>query len=112
MKLTTFQWFLLVIAVGNAVLVYSEFVPFLMEFGPDVGEAFNQMKASYFSRCFTIDLLLAAAVVIVFIAVESRRLGMNHAWIPILLTCIVGVGTGLPAFLLMRKGAKNDPLHV
>ena len=112
MKLSAFQWFLLIIAVANAVLVYNEFIPFLMEHGINVNEAFNQIKASQFSRCITIDLLLAAAVLIVFIAVESRRLGMKQAWIPILLTCIVGVGTGLPVFLLMRRGAKNDPLHV
>ena len=47
--------------------------------------------------------LVSALVLLVFIAVEGRRLGVRHLWAPVVAVFAVGVSLGLPLFLYLRQ---------
>ncbi|WP_374008381.1 DUF2834 domain-containing protein [Leifsonia sp. LS-T14] len=51
----------------------------------------------------TIDILVAAVAAIVFMVVESRRIGMRRVWIYILLIPLVALAFAFPLFLAMRE---------
>ena len=51
----------------------------------------------------TVDLLIGASAVAVFIVAEARRLGMPHWWIYLVLTGLVAFAFSVPLFLLMRE---------
>lgn len=51
----------------------------------------------------TIDVLVAAVAAIVFMVIESRRLGMRRVWIYIILIPLVALAFAFPLFLAMRE---------
>ena len=55
------------------------------------------------SSFFGLDVVLAGLGVVVFIVAESRRLRLQHRWLPIAGTCLIGVSFGLPLFLYQRQ---------
>ncbi|MDJ0335085.1 DUF2834 domain-containing protein [Salinibacterium sp. G-O1] len=51
----------------------------------------------------TVDLLVVAVAGCILIVVESRRLGMKHAWLYIVLSGITAFAFTFPLFLAMRE---------
>lgn len=51
----------------------------------------------------TIDVLVAAVAAIVFMVVESRRIGMRRVWVYIVLIPVIALAFALPLFLAMRE---------
>ena len=51
----------------------------------------------------TIDILIAAVAAVVFMVVESRRIGMRRVWVYILLVPLVAFAFAFPLFLAMRE---------
>lgn len=51
----------------------------------------------------TVDLLVAAVAGCILIVVESRRLGMRHAWLYIVLSAVTAFAFTFPLFLAMRE---------
>jgi hypothetical protein len=51
----------------------------------------------------TFDILIAAGAFLIWMIVESRRLGMRHWWIYIVLTFAVAFAFAFPLFLMMRE---------
>lgn len=51
----------------------------------------------------TVDLLVAAVAGCILIVVESRRLGMRHAWLYIVLSAVTAFAFAFPLFLAMRE---------
>ena len=51
----------------------------------------------------TVDILIATGAFLIWMIVESRRLGMRNWWIYIVLTFAVAVAFAFPLFLLMRE---------
>lgn len=62
--------------------------------------------ANKFSSFFALDLLIAAACVLLFAVQERER--VRFWWIPILLTLLVGVSAGLPALLYLRADSPTS----
>lgn len=50
-----------------------------------------------------IDLLAVALVALVFMVVESRRLGVRFLWVYVVLTFVVAISVAFPAFLIARQ---------
>ncbi len=50
-----------------------------------------------------IDLLAVAAIGLVFMIAEGRRLGMRFLWVYVLLTFAVAISVALPVFLIARQ---------
>ena len=92
-----------VLCVAGTLLPFSQFLPWLLEHGPDLSLLLSDIVSSRIAAFAWADVLVSALALIVFIAVEGRRLAIQHLWLPVAATCCVGVSLGLPLFLLMRE---------
>jgi Protein of unknown function DUF2834 len=95
-------WYL-VLAVLGIVLPYSQFIPFVRDYGLDLPLFFNQLFANRISGFFAFDVIVSSLVLWVFVLVEGRRSRLRHLWAPVVANLAVGVSLGLPLFLYMRE---------
>jgi len=95
----------LLLCVLGAVLPYSQIIPWIIEHGPNIALLFRQLFANRISAFFGLDVLVSAVVLVRFVGVEGRRLGMRLLWLPIAGLLAVGVSFGLPLFLYLRERA-------
>jgi hypothetical protein len=93
----------LVLCVVGAVLPYVQFVPWLLTHGLDMPRFFSELFETRIGAFFGLDVFVSALVLLVFIAVEGRRLGIGHCWLAVVATALVGVSLGLPLFLYLRQ---------
>ena len=93
----------LVLATLGILLPYWQFVPWLFENGLDLSLFFGDLFANRVAGFFAMDVLVSAIVLIIFVQVEGRRLGIRGLWIPLVGTLLVGVSFGLPLFLYLRQ---------
>jgi hypothetical protein len=91
------------LAIFGLVLPYSQFIPFLQEHGLDLRLMLEQLFANRISAFFGLDVIVSAVVLLLFMWVEGRRLGMSRLWLPVLATLTVGVSLALPLFLYLRE---------
>src|SRR5215467_14130589 len=97
------RYLYLILSVLGIVLPYSQFVPWLLEHGLNVGLFFRELFANRISAFFAIDVILSAIVLICFIQSEGKRLQIRLLWLPTIGTLIVGVSFGFPLFLFQRQ---------
>ena len=106
-----FQPILIVFCILGTVLPYSQFVPFLLEYGLDLSQFIEQLFATRISAFFGMDVIVSALVFLTFVFWEGRRLQMKHLWVYVVSLLLVGVSLGLPLFLLMRHRKFEELLH-
>jgi hypothetical protein len=86
------------------ILPYSQFIPWLIEHHALSMSLFiRDLFANRISGFFALDVIVSAIVLIVFIQIEGRRLGVRLLWLPTLAVVLVGVSVGLPLFLYLRQ---------
>ena len=95
--------FYLVCCVLGLVLPYSQFVPWLLEHGFNLGLFFRELFTNRVSAFFAMDVIVSAIVLIWFIQSEGKRLRVRLLWFPTVGTLVVGVSFGLPLFLFLRQ---------
>ncbi len=95
----------LLLAILGAALPYSQFVPWVMENGLQLGLLVRQLFANRIGGFFGLDVLASAVVLVRFVRVEGRRLRVRHLWLPIVGLCTIGVSFALPLFLYFRESA-------
>jgi hypothetical protein len=96
--------FYLAFAVIGLVLPYSQFIPWIAEHHALNMPLFvHDLFANGISAFFAVDVIVSAIVLILFIQIEGKRLGMRMLWLPILSILLVGVSLGLPLFLYLRQ---------
>lgn len=100
MKLKTLY---LILCVIGAVLPYWQFLPWASQNGLSMAPFFHQLFANRISSFFGLDVLVSAAVLVVFMRSESSRLRITGRWLPILALLLVGVSLAFPMFLYMRE---------
>ena len=93
----------LVCCVFGLVLPYSQFVPWLLEHGLNLGLLFRELFANRISAFFAMDVIVSAIVLLWFIRSEGERLRVRLLWLPTVGTLLVGVSFGLPLFLFLRQ---------
>jgi hypothetical protein len=93
----------LFLCVLGAVLPYWQFIPWIVEHGPNIGLLIRQLFANSISAFFGLDVLVSAVVLLRFISVEGRRLGVRLLWLPIAGVFAIGVSFGLPIFSLSSR---------
>ncbi|MBN2335452.1 DUF2834 domain-containing protein [Candidatus Bathyarchaeota archaeon] len=98
--------YLLLAALG-LVLPYSQFMPFLVENGLDIGLMAQQLMANRVSMFFGLDVAVSAVVLVAMILMEGREAGVERLWVPVLATFTVGVSLGLPLYLYMKEQRKE-----
>src|SRR5215467_5245377 len=97
------RYFYLILCVLGIVSPYSQFVPWLLEHGLNVGLFFGELFANRISAFFVMDVIVSAIVLIWFIQTEGKRLRVRLLWLPTLGTLVVGVSFGFPLFLFLRQ---------
>jgi Protein of unknown function DUF2834 len=102
----TRHWYLLLCVVG-LVVPYCQFVPWLIAHGGlNMPLFLRDLFANRVSSFFAMDVLVSAVVLIVFVSIEGRRVGVRFRWLPIIGVLFVGVSFGLPLFSEVVSGTK------
>jgi Terpene cyclase DEP1 len=91
------------LAIVGAILPYTQFVPWLVQHGPNIPLLFTELFSTRMGAFFGLDVLISAVILIVFIRREGSRRKMRTLWLPIAATCLIGVSCGLPLFLFLRE---------
>lgn len=85
------------------VFPYSQFIPFLLEYGLDLKLFVEQLFANKISGFFGMDVIVSSLSFWTFVFWEGTRLKMQNLWVYVVCNVLVGVSLGLPLFLLMRQ---------
>ena len=97
------RWLYLALAIVGAIVPYSQFIPWLVEHGPNVSLMLSELFSTRMGAFFGLDVLVSAIALIAFIRREGTRLQLKTLWLPIVATCLIGVSCGLPLFLYLRE---------
>jgi len=92
----------LLLCLAGLLLPYSQFVPWLMQ-ERSLRGFLPAMFANRVSGFFVYDVLVSAAVLVAFMAIERRRLAVRARWAPVVALVTVGVSLALPLFLYLRE---------
>jgi hypothetical protein len=63
----------------------------------------NGMFGNRIAAAFVTDLLCVVLVALIWIVVESKKLGMKNSWVYVALTLLFGLAGPLPLFLYQRE---------
>jgi hypothetical protein len=96
--------FYLITAIIGALLPLSQFVPWVVIHGLALPYMLQLAFGNAIAAFAWLDVLMSAAVLLVFMWAEGRRLSLKGLWLPTLGLCLVGVSFALPLFLWMREG--------
>jgi len=98
------RYLYLLFALIGLILPYSQLIPWITEHHAlNMPLFIRDLFANRISAFFALDVIVSAVVLISFIQIEGRRLGMRLLWLPVLSVCLVGVSLGLPLFLYLRQ---------
>lgn len=86
--------------IGAAVPLY-QFFYWVYENGISIPLMIEEISGSRLSLFAWLDVVISAIVLLIFIAVELRK--VRHAWLAIAGTLSIGVSFGLPLYLLLRE---------
>lgn len=93
----------LVLCILGLVIPYAEFIPWALQHGLNLPLFIRDLFVNRIGAFFGMDVLVSAAVLIVFTRIEGRRTGIRHRWVVVLAVLTVGVSLGLPLFLYLRE---------
>ena len=88
----------LILAIIGFVVPYYFFVSFLLEYGLDLGELFDQLLVNDISTFFVADLIITAIVFLIFSYQESKRRQMGNWLVYLVTTLLVGPSFSFPLF--------------
>lgn len=97
------QLIFLGLSVAGAALPLSRFTPWLAENGLDLKLFYRELFANRISSFFAWDVLVSAAVVLAFVALDRGGPPLAQRILAVVATFSVGVSCGLPVYLLLRE---------
>ena len=92
----------LLLCAAGLLVPYSQFIPWMWE-NRSLSGFLPAMFANRISAFFALDVVISAAVLLVFMAVERKRLSVHARWAPIAALLAVGVSLAFPLFLYLRE---------
>ncbi len=98
-------WIYLALAVAGGILPWMANLEFIHQYGGvfDLGLFVRLANANPAAQSLSRDLLIGSTAVLLWIVVESRRLGMRGLWLVLLCTVTVAFACGAPLFLFLRE---------
>ena len=99
----------LALAVVGAVAPWYFFLSFLMEGGPGIAAALDQLWATNMTRFFTVDVLLTGLALLVYLLIRERMNG-GRFWLLAGATVLVGPSCSLPLLLYFKERDKTLPM--
>jgi hypothetical protein len=92
-----------ILSILGTVLPWSQFGPWLSENGLAFSLLIQEASSHRIAAFAWLDVIVSAVVVLLFVVVEGRRVGVRHLWAPFVAMFTVGVSLALPLFLLLRQ---------
>ncbi len=102
MSSSIFEYLVLTLGAVFAIAFCIIVVPALLETGDVIG-AFAAGFVNPFSSGYSLDAILCALILLVWILYERNALGIKHGWIAIPLSLAPGVATGFAVYLVLRS---------
>lgn len=102
MSKSVFEGLVSIIGAAFAIAFAIIVVPPLLE-SRDVVGAFAAGFVNPFSSGYSIDVILCALILFVWIFYERQTLGIKYGWIAIPLSFLPGVATGFAVYLVLRS---------
>ncbi len=96
------------LAALGFLLPYSRLIPWVGDHGIDAPAFLTELFSTRIGAFFGLDVIVSAAVLILFIMVQGTRDHVRHGGLAIVVTCGVGVSCGLPLFLALRERALQE----
>ena len=93
----------LLLALLGLALPYSQFVPWVIDNGLDIGLLVQQVVDSRIAAFGWLDVIVSAVVLLVLITTEGRDRTIPFLWLPIVGTLTIDVSFGLPIYLYLRE---------
>ena len=99
------SWIYLAFALIGGILPTMANINFMKEFGPGFNiQLFIEMANSNpASRSLSLDLVIGATTITIWMITESRRINMRHLWIVLLSTFTIAFAFAAPLFLCLRE---------
>ncbi len=93
------------LAILGASLTIHANLEFIHDYGPgfDIKLFINLANANSASRSLSMDLLVGASAISIWIVTESKRLQMKNVWFVFLTMFTVAFAFAAPIFLLLRE---------
>ena len=88
-------------SVLGFILPYSQFVPYIIENGINVGLIINEIMSSQIATFGWLDVVISAIVLVFIILEEKERI--RYWWLPIIATFTIGVSCGLPLYFYLKE---------
>ena len=98
----------LILCVLGAVVPYAVFLPWLAVHGLNLRLFAQEIFATRVGIFFALDVVVSAAVVLAFAAIERRRLRLRFLWLVTPALLLVGVSLALPLLLYLRESALDE----
>ena len=93
-----------VLALVSLIGTWSHNIAFMREAGNASALGFiRACFANHASSSITIDIVLFSLAAFVFMGVESKRHGIRHVWIYMVLSLLIAVSVMFPLFLIARE---------
>lgn len=102
MSKTVFESLVIALGAAFAVAFAIIVVPPLIESGDVIG-AFAAGFVNPFSSGYSVDVIICALILFVWILYERGAHGIKHGWIAIPLSFVPGVATGFAFYLVLRS---------
>ncbi|MEO1554170.1 MAG: DUF2834 domain-containing protein [Pseudomonadota bacterium] len=102
MSRSIFERLVLTIGILFALAFSIIVVPPLWESG-DIFGAFAAGFVNPYSSGYSLDVILCALILFVWIFYERQARGIKHGWIAIPLSFVPGVATGFAVYLVLRS---------
>jgi Terpene cyclase DEP1 len=102
----TIHLFLTVVGFAAAFAIIGGFTA---QFGLDIPRFFQPALMLDAGGLGWADILLSSFTFWAFLAAESKRLGIKHVWLFVVLNLCVGLCPALPLFLYLREARLTAP---
>lgn len=100
----------LLLSLLGLLIPYGALVPWVVANGLNIPLIAEQAMANSISLFAWLDVVIAAVVLLLFIACDARANQVKGAIYPVIGTLIVGVSFGLPLYLYLRERHLNNPV--
>lgn len=104
MTKTLFEGLCLIMGAAFAIAFAVIVVPALIETG-DIPSAFAAGFVNPFSTGYSIDVIICAVLLTIWVIYERSALQIKHGWIAIPLSIVPGVAVGMAYYLILRSRA-------
>jgi len=96
------KYIYLILCVLGFILPMSQFIPWVLEHGPNVALFFRELFSTRIGGFFGLDVIVSALALFAFIYYDGKKYNLKNLWVPVVATLSIGVSFGLPLYLYMR----------